>query len=131
MGLAGSARAHTPNGMPNCASCADRSRASCGRFCGGEAAHPLELGLRLHESVCREKTPPVLARAMCASPFDAALHDAVGIALGRSAFDFYREPMPLPSADPHFLDHNAAAAIARAIRRPEAEPARLVPGRQG
>ena len=32
-------------------------------MCGGEAAHPLELGLRLHESVCREKTPPVLARS--------------------------------------------------------------------
>ena len=88
-------------------------------FCGGEAAHPLELGLRLHESVCREKTPPVLARAMCASPFDAALHDAVGIALGRSAFDFYREPVALPSADPHFLDRNAAAAIARTIRQPK------------
>ena len=98
-------------------------------LCGGEAAHPLELGLRLHESVCREKTPPVLARAMCASPFDAALHDAVGIALGRSAFDFYREPAPLPSADPHFLDHNAAAAIARTIRQPK-RSLRLVPGRQ-
>jgi L-alanine-DL-glutamate epimerase-like enolase superfamily enzyme len=88
-------------------------------LCGGEAAHPLELGLRLHESVCREKTPPVLARAMCVSPFDAALHDAVGIALGRSAFDFYREPTPLPSADPHFLHNNAAAAIAQVIRHPK------------
>ncbi len=88
-------------------------------FCGGEAAHPLELGLRLHESVCREKTPPVLARAMCASPFDAALHDAAGLALGRSAFDFYREPVPLPTADPCFSDRNAAAAIARLIQRPK------------
>jgi L-alanine-DL-glutamate epimerase-like enolase superfamily enzyme len=88
-------------------------------LCGGEAAHPLELGLRLHESICHEKTPPVLARAMCASPFDAALHDAVGIALGRSAFDFYREPVPLPSADPFFHQNNAAAAIAQLIRSPK------------
>jgi Cd2+/Zn2+-exporting ATPase len=88
---------------------------------GGEPAHPLELGLRLHENVCREKTPPVLARAMCASPFDAALHDAVGIATGRSAFDFYRDPVPMPTADPHFRDRNAAAAIARAIERPKRE----------
>ena len=78
-------------------------------MCGGEAAHPLELGLLLHESVCREKTPPVLARAMCASPFDAAIHDAVGIAMGRSAFDFYREPVPLPTADPHFAGRDACA----------------------
>ena len=53
-------------------------------LCGGEAAHPLELGLRLHDNVCHEKAPPALARAMCASPFDAAIHDAVGIALGKS-----------------------------------------------
>src|SRR5207253_2667517 len=30
-----------------------------------------------------------LARAMCASPFDAAIHDAAGIALNRSSFDLY------------------------------------------
>jgi L-alanine-DL-glutamate epimerase-like enolase superfamily enzyme len=101
-------------------------RALCSRIadglyglCGGQPEHPLELGLRLHQSVCREPAPPVLARAMCASPFDAALHDAVGIALGRSAFDFYREPVPLPTADPHFPDRNACAAIARVIRRPK------------
>jgi L-alanine-DL-glutamate epimerase-like enolase superfamily enzyme len=88
-------------------------------MCGGEATHPLELGLRLHDSVCREKTPPALARAMCASPFDAAIHDAVGIALGRSAFDFYRQPAPLPSADPHFPAGNACASIARLIQRPK------------
>lgn len=88
-------------------------------LCGGEAAHPLELGLRLHDSVCHEKTPPVLARAMCASPFDAAIHDAVGLALGCSAFDLYRQPVPLPSADPHFADRKASAAIARLIQRPK------------
>src|SRR5436190_2217309 len=44
--------------------------------------HPLELGLQLHDWACYETTvepsPPVLARAMCASPFDAAIHDAAG-----------------------------------------------------
>ncbi|MFA6047044.1 MAG: hypothetical protein WC718_18835, partial [Phycisphaerales bacterium] len=106
----------------------NRLRALCeevaGRLdamCGGEAAHPLELGLRLHESVCREKSPPVLARAMCVSPFDAAIHDAAGIAAGRSAFDFYRQPVALPSADPHFRGKSAAAAIARIIRAPKRE----------
>ena len=158
-------------------------------LCGGEAAHPLELGLRLHEGVCGETTPPgapevsgvlplsvtlsrpegpcegsrcgccfsagqrqqpqrdssaslregrndnvggvpenpgtptppVLARAMCASPFDAAIHDAAGRALGRSAFDFYREPMPLPSADGYFGGGDGAAcrAIARVIQPPK------------
>ena len=107
-----------------------RDRPKLAAMCGGEAAHPLELGLRLHESVCREKTPPVLARAVCLSPFDAAIHDAVGIALGRSAFDFYREPVPLPTADPHFAGRNACAAIARADPAAAAGAAGVVSGRQ-
>jgi len=42
-------------------------------LCGGEAVHPLELGLRLHEAMLRmAEAPPPLARMMCASPFDAA-----------------------------------------------------------
>lgn len=90
-------------------------------FCGSEPQHPLELGLRLHENVCREPSPPVLARAMCASPFDAALHDAAGLALGRSAFDFYGQPAPIPSADPHFHGRSAVAAIAQTIRPPKRE----------
>lgn len=88
-------------------------------LCGNEAAHPLELGLLLHENVCREGTATVLARAMCASPFDAAIHDAVGIALGCSAFDLYNELPSLPSADPHFVQHKAAAAIAGMLRQPK------------
>ena len=88
------------------------------RLCGDEPAHPLELGLRLHERVCREANPPALALAMCASPFDAAIHDAAGIALGCSAFDFYSRPVALPSADAHFADHGAAAAIRDALRPP-------------
>ena len=88
-------------------------------LCGGEPEHPLELGLRLHHAVAREafpESPPVLARAMCASPFDAALHDAAGLALERSAFDFYDIPAPIPSADRLFPGEGACAAIARTIR---------------
>jgi L-alanine-DL-glutamate epimerase-like enolase superfamily enzyme len=93
-------------------------------LCGGEPEHPLELGLRLHHAVSREAfalpaDPPVLARAMCASPFDAAIHDAAGIALGRSAFDFYREPAAIPSADGLFPGEGACAAIARIIEPPK------------
>lgn len=71
-------------------------------LCGARPAHPLELGLRLHDSVCHADTPPALARAMAASPFDAAIHDAAGLAIGRSAFAFYDEAVSLPSADAHF-----------------------------
>jgi len=93
-------------------------------FCGGEAEHPLELGLRLHHTVSHAAfdlpaDPPVLARTMCGSPFDAAIHDAVGIALGKSAFDFYREPAAIPSADGLFPGESACAAIARTIEPPE------------
>jgi L-alanine-DL-glutamate epimerase-like enolase superfamily enzyme len=70
--------------------------------CGGRPAHPLELGLRLHDAACDTDTPPVLARAMAASPFDAAIHDAAGRAVGRSAFAFYDAAAALPSADAHF-----------------------------
>lgn len=89
-------------------------------YCGGEPAHPLELGLRLHENICHETYPPVLARAMCASPFDAAIHDAVGIALGKSAFDFYRDNVALPTADTYF-EGNACEAINAVISRPKRE----------
>jgi len=93
-------------------------------FCGGEPAHPLELGLRLHHAVSQgafalPADPPLLARAMCASPFDAAIHDAAGIALGRSAFDFYTEPALIPSADGLFPGEGACAAIARIIEPPK------------
>ncbi len=82
-------------------------------FCGNEPHHPLELGLRLHESISAADTPvaTLLARAMCASPFDAALHDGVGIALNRSAFDFYSDDTPLPSADRYFNGGGAIKAI--------------------
>ncbi len=84
----------------------------------GEPHHPLELGLRLHLEVTREQTPPTLARALCASPFDAALHDGVGQALGRSAFSFYEDDCEIPSADAHFPATGAVAAIRRILRQP-------------
>ncbi len=75
-------------------------------LCGGEPAHPLELGLRLHHAVEKETgnadLPPLLARAMAASPFDAAIHDAAGDLLGRSAFELYQDETPIPSADSYF-----------------------------
>lgn len=91
------------------------------RWCG-EGRHPLEHGLRLHHEISREKHPPILARAMCASPFDAAMHDATGLALGVSAFSFYRENHPI-STDPLFEGSGTCAAIRDCLRR---EPARYL-----
>lgn len=90
-------------------------------LCGSEPEHPLELGMRLHHSVCHREefsTPPVLARTMCASPFDAAIHDAVGLALQRPAMEIYDEPAPIPSADPYFPGSSAVEAISRMLLRP-------------
>lgn len=92
-------------------------------LCGGRPAHPLELGLQLHHAVCADGGPgdsaiPVLARAMCMSPFDAALHDAAGLALGCPAFDLYRDNQPLPSADPLLGPHGACAAIRQTLQPP-------------
>lgn len=81
-------------------------------FCDGEAHHPLELGLRLHEKVSAADSPvaTLLAKAVCASPFDAAIHDAAGIALNRPALSFYDRDLPIPSADRYFR-HGAVASI--------------------
>jgi L-alanine-DL-glutamate epimerase-like enolase superfamily enzyme len=86
------------------------------------AAHPLELGLQLHDRVCHagDRGPfPVLARAVCLSPFDAAIHDAVGHALGRSAFSFYDESVSLPRADRFFKGANATELIRRTLKPPK------------
>jgi L-alanine-DL-glutamate epimerase-like enolase superfamily enzyme len=84
--------------------------------------HPLELGLRVHELACHglpmERRPPALARSMCGSPFDAAIHDAAGHALGKSAFDLYAEPAETPNADRYFPDACACPAIANVIHTP-------------
>ena len=87
----------------------------------GPPAHPLELGLRLHRAVCENDAgwvKPALARAMCASPFDAAIHDAAGQALGTSAFAFYREAAAIPSGDRFFPSGGACKAISRILLSP-------------
>jgi len=86
----------------------------------GQAAHPLELGLRLHANSVGQTRPamPALARAMCASPFDAAVHDAVGQASGVSAFEFYHDDNAVASADSYFPDGGACRAIRRMLLSP-------------
>jgi L-alanine-DL-glutamate epimerase-like enolase superfamily enzyme len=92
----------------------------CGEIAFGETLHPLELGLRLHHWAVKELAAeipmPAMARAMCASPFDAAIHDATGIALGRSSFDLFDENVPIPSADDYFPHGGVIEAICRVIR---------------
>lgn len=85
----------------------------------GAPAHPLELGLRLHDFAASEQNSlPPLARALCSAPFDAAIHDAVGYATNRSAFALYDEVAPVPSADGYFQD-GACQAISRVLRAPK------------
>lgn len=88
--------------------------------CGGEAAHPMELGLRLHEKIAHgaPSAIPLLARTMCASPFDAAIHDGAGQSLGRPAFHLYSGGAAIPSGDPYFSAVPAAEAVRRTIARP-------------
>ena len=78
--------------------------------------------MRLHNAVAADKAaePPTLARVMCASPFDAAIHDAVGIVLGRSAFALYDRPFDAPTADACFEGGLASERIARLIAPPRA-----------
>ncbi len=94
---------------------------SLAHWCGGEEEHPLELGLRLHHSASRPEVAPgmpLLAKAVCASPFDAALHDAVGDALGLSAFRFYDAPCPIPSADPWFDGESVCEILRQTLLEP-------------
>ncbi len=88
-----------------------------GPLCGS-AAHPLELGMRLHHWVEQgAASVPSLARGLCAAPFDAAIHDAAGYAIGKSAFAFYDESVHIPSADRYF-PKGACAAIRDTLRTP-------------
>lgn len=91
----------------------------------GGPAHPLELGLRLHAEVAadHDHPAPMLARSVCASPFDAAVHDAVGRLTGASAFSFYDEDAAVPSAD-RLFPGGAVRAIGQTLRPPPGE----VPG---
>ncbi|MFC7618751.1 enolase C-terminal domain-like protein [Microlunatus sp. GCM10028923] len=91
----------------------------------GGPSHPLELGLRLHASVAadHDHPAPMLARSVSASPYDAALHDAVGQLVGRSAFSFYDEDAAIPSADRLF-----PGGTVRAVREALRPPRRELPG---
>jgi hypothetical protein len=98
------------------------------QMCGGEPAHPLEHGLRLREAVANLNDPAFdevspLARALCISPFDAAIHDAAGYASEQSAFRFYDVDVPIPSAD-KWLDGAACRAIRQLLR---ADPLKTLP----
>lgn len=89
-------------------------------LCGDGPAHPLQLGLHSHDAL-RATGPegmPPLARLVCLSPFDAAIHDAAGRALGRSAFALYDEPVPIPSVDAFFPSGGAVGAVRRLLRGP-------------
>jgi len=88
---------------------------------GGEHTHPCELGMQLHDWVCHighPVQPPRLARMLCGSPFDAAIHDGTGLALKCSAFDLYRQPVKLPSVDRLFGRDGACRAIDEVITKP-------------
>lgn len=88
----------------------------------GESEHPLQAGLRLHEAVEKDDdAPPLLARAMCASPFDAAIHDGVGRALRKNAFDLYDEAVSVPETDSLFREGNTIGAIRSMLRDPAPE----------
>ncbi len=98
-----------------------------------EMAHPLEHGWNLHLCLSNMEVahtqPPPLARLICGSPFDAALHDAVGKAYGISAFRFYDEDVPLPT-DHFFNGMSTVKAIHRVLSKgtpiPMVQPAWLI-----
>jgi L-alanine-DL-glutamate epimerase-like enolase superfamily enzyme len=54
--------------------------------------HPIGHGMNMHRRISEstgDGSIPFLAGLVCVSPFDAALHDGAGRALGLSAFRFY------------------------------------------
>lgn len=103
----------------------EKIAASLKELVGDEAAHPLELGLRLHHSIEESGFGseafgglPLLAKAMAASPFDAAIHDGTGLALKRSSFSLYSENEEIPSGDTYFPGKGACRAIHQRLRKP-------------
>lgn len=109
----------------------DQIAAGLPEWCGA-SEHPLEHGLELHDRVCDVEdfgVPSLLARAMCLSPFDAAIHDGAGHALGRSAFSFYDLDAP-SRADGLFDGRSAVAAIRGVLQEPETQlPAWVIVGK--
>jgi len=76
------------------------------------AFHPLEIGTRLHDHCLADGSVlPPLARLVSTSPLDSALHDAIGNALGVSAFAIYDNDVPCPSADSLFPQTGAVSAV--------------------
>ena len=84
--------------------------------CGARPAHPIVLGMNLSDSLHSDDAMPVLARSVCASPLDAALHDAAGKLASISAFDLYEGNAGEESIDRWFPDCGAFAAIRKVIR---------------
>ena len=115
-------------------------------LCGTAPAHPWDLGLHLHavgvddwqlpdapsayhaaRRDFRAALPPdmpALARILCLSPFDAALHDAVGTALECSALELYDSSTPIVAADRWFPDGEACRRMRQLLR---ATPQRIFP----
>jgi L-alanine-DL-glutamate epimerase-like enolase superfamily enzyme len=101
---------------------ASQTAASLSSLVGGDAGHPLEAGLRLHRAVLEaESELPPLARLVSTSALDAALHDAAGQALNRSAFALYETDCPIPSADSQFPNGSACAAVRPLLKQPPAD----------
>jgi len=79
--------------------------------------HPIEQGMGMlyrNRFSTGSGSIPFLAGLVCISPFDAAVHDAVGHALGLSAFRFYDESVPLSdeyNLDAIFPGQGALAAV--------------------
>lgn len=104
-----------------------RIAADLAALTGGVPAHPLELGLRLHQNVGHDAgigdpAVPPLARGVAMAPFDAAIHDAVGRALGLDAMDLYKDAAPIPSADAMFGGQGSTLAAVRSVIRPTRLP---------
>jgi hypothetical protein len=77
--------------------------------------HPLSHGMDLLARNAHHSGPgqiPFLAGSVCLSPFDAAIHDAAGHALGRSAFHLFAAEF----ADHHHASPGQLAAIRRFLR---------------
>jgi L-alanine-DL-glutamate epimerase-like enolase superfamily enzyme len=87
--------------------------------------HPVELGVVLHEAMgavshavsaelALPEPIPLLAAGVCASPIDAALHDAHGRLHGRSSYDLLG-PDCLPGDLARFLPVDAGVTLQRAL----------------
>ena len=82
--------------------CCERLTALLPQMMADGWGHPVEMGMLLHQALpgIAAETPgvesmPSLAAGVCASSFDAALHDAHGLLHGRSSYDLLG-PQALP-----------------------------------